>query len=169
MATATRVLARVLVPAALLFVFVGPPGVSGAAQVARPGGNGPVELEGYVRAVQGDTLDAQESSRRVPIGVIGIEAPQSNTPCGREATAFVQGLIDDGAMVEEEPGLAPDVRYRRMYRVSTLDGRSVAEEMVAGGFARANGQGANRDRLAELEAEARGARRGCLWRRGGTP
>jgi endonuclease YncB( thermonuclease family) len=128
-----------------------------------------VELEGFVRAVQGDTLDARLSNRRIGIGIIGIRAPQGNTPCGKEATAFVQGLVNDGAMVEKEAGLGSDGRYRRMYRVTTLDGRSVAEEVVAAGFARADGQGASRDRLAELETAAREARRGCLWRSGGTP
>lgn len=121
-----------------------------------------VELEGYVRAIQGDTLDARMSNRRIGIGVAGIRAPKANTPCGREATAFLQGLVADGARVEEESGVVSD-KYRRVYRVSALDGRSLAEEMVAAGLAYADGRGQSRDRLADLESEARAARRGCLW------
>ena len=100
---------------------------------------------------------------RVGIGIIGVKAPSRNTPCGREATAFTQDLVSDGALLDEEPGLAFDGRKRRMYHVMTLDGRSVAEELVTAGLARADGQGSNRDRLAELEADARDALRGCLW------
>jgi endonuclease YncB( thermonuclease family) len=105
----------------------------------------------------------------VGIGIVGIRAPRGNTACGRAATAFVQDLVEDGAQLEEEPGLAFDARFRRMYHVTTPDGRSVAEELVAAGLARATGQGRKRDRLAELEADARGARRGCLWNAGGAP
>jgi endonuclease YncB( thermonuclease family) len=138
------------------------PGVSRGAPAA---GTGATALEGFVRAVQGDTLDARMSNRRIGIGIVGIRAPQGNTPCGKEATAYLQGLVEDGAMIEDGAG---SDRYRQMYRVTTLDGRSVAEEMVAAGFARAHGQGANHDRLAALEEEARAAQRGCLWRSGGT-
>jgi len=169
MAVRARLLPLVIALVGVLLAPVCPPGVARGAQVAPAGGSAPVELEGYVRAVQGDTLDARMSNRRVPIGIIGIWAPQGNTPCGKEATAFLQGLVNDGAVVDDEAGLSVDARYRRMYHVGTLDGRSVADEMVTAGFARADGQGANRDRLAELEAAARQARRGCLWRSGGTP
>ncbi len=122
-----------------------------------------------MRAVQGDTLDARSVRGRVAIGIVGISAPRGNTPCGKEATAFVQRLLEGGAWIEEEPGLLFDARSRRMYHVSTPEGRSIAEELVAAGFARADGQGRNRARLAELEADASGARRGCLWRGGTAP
>ncbi len=150
-----------------MIVFLGvalvcAPGVSRGAPAA---GTGATALEGFVRAVQGDTLDARLSKRRIGIGIVGIRAPQGNTPCGKEATAYLQGLVEDGAMVEEAGG---GDRYRQMYRVTTLDGRSVADEMVAAGFARAHGQGADQERLAALEEEARAVQRGCLWRSGGT-
>ena len=74
-------------------------------------------------------------NRRVGIGIIGIQTPQGNTACGKEATAFAQALVNDGATVEEEAG-ALQQSYRRMYNVRTPDGRSVAEEMVTAGFAR---------------------------------
>jgi endonuclease YncB( thermonuclease family) len=149
-------------------VLVGLTGIPGELQAAPAGAKAPVELEGYVRAIQGDTLDARMSNRRVGIGIIGIQTPQGNTACGKEATAFAQALVNDGATVEEEAG-ALQQSYRRMYNVRTPDGRSVAEEMVTAGFARASGQGANRDRLAGLEAAAKAARRGCLWQGGGAP
>jgi endonuclease YncB( thermonuclease family) len=159
--TATRHLGRVMLLVGLFVALIGQPAVPSVDAA-------PVELQGYVRAIQGDTLDARLSNRRIGIGIAGIQAPTGNTPCGKEATAFVQGLVNDGAMVEEEAGLASDP-YRRMYHVSTLDGRSVAEAVVTAGLARADGQGRNRDRLTELEAAAREARRGCLWRSDGAP
>jgi endonuclease YncB( thermonuclease family) len=121
------------------------------------------QLEGYVRAVQGDTLDARHAGVRIGIGIIGVKAPSLNAPCGRQAVAFTQDLVSDGVRLVEEPGLTVDRRKRRMYHVMTLDGLSIAEELVSAGLATADGQGANRDRLAELQADARDARRGCLW------
>ena len=163
---ATRI--RLVTSLLAFLAVVGLTGVSGELQAAPSGAKAPVELEGYVRAIVGDTLDARMSNRRVGIGIIGIQAPQGNTACGKEATAFAQALVNDGATAEEEAG-ALQQPYRRMYNVRTPDGRSVAEEMVTAGFARASGQGANRDRLAGLEAAAKAARRGCLWQGGGAP
>ena len=159
--TGARHRARVISLVGVFMALVCQPVVRGADAA-------PVELQGYVRAIQGDTLDARLSNRRIGIGIAGIQAPTGNTPCGKEATVFVQGLVNDGAMVEEEAGLASDP-YRRLYHVSTLDGRSVAEAVVTAGLARADGQGRHRDRLTELEAAAREARRGCLWRSDGAP
>jgi endonuclease YncB( thermonuclease family) len=159
--TGARHRARVISLVGVFMALVGQPVVRGADAT-------PVELQGYVRAIQGDTLDARLFNRRIGIGIVGIQAPPGNTPCGKEATAFVQGLVNDGAMVEAEAGLASEPS-RRLYHVSTLDGRSVAEAVVTAGLARADGQGRNRDRLTELEAAARDARQGCLWRRDGAP
>lgn len=136
-------------------------------QTGGPAGGTPpssgIQLEGYIRAIQGDTLDAGNARGRIGIGIIGVKVPGGNTPCGKQATAFTQDFVSDGVQLTEEPGLTLDARKRRMYHVTAPDGRSLAEELVASGFARADGQGANRDRLAELEAAAREARRGCLW------
>src|SRR5262245_55092189 len=82
------------------------------------------ELEGHVRAVKGDTLDARLDDRRVGIEIIGIKAPRGNTPCGKEATAFLQALVDDGAVVDSEAGIAHK-KYVLMYDVRTRDGRSI--------------------------------------------
>jgi endonuclease YncB( thermonuclease family) len=55
-----------------------------------------------------------------------------------------------------------------MYHLQTLDGRSIAEEMVAAGYARSTGQGKRRLGLGDLEQQARAAGRGC-WKGGGAP
>jgi endonuclease YncB( thermonuclease family) len=154
-----------------VLVFVGLAGISGdpSAQPRRslePPLSG--EFEGHVRAVQGDTLDARLDDRRVGIEIIGIKAPRGNTPCGKEATAFLQALVDDGASVEAESGIAHK-KYVGMYHVRTRDGRSIAEEMVAAGFARATGKGKKNRELADLEAQAKAAGRGCVWEGAGAP
>jgi endonuclease YncB( thermonuclease family) len=125
------------------------------------------QLQGHIRAIQGDTLDGYNARGRAGIGIVGIKAPSGNTVCGREATAFAQELISEGVELWEEPGLVLDRRNRRMYHVILPDGRSLAEVLVAAGLARADGQATNRDRLVELETAARKARRGCLWGAGG--
>jgi endonuclease YncB( thermonuclease family) len=130
---------------------------------APPAGSGTMEVEGFVRAITGDVLDARLPPGRTVIAIVGIRAPQGNTPCGQAATAFVQALVAEGARFEEEPGLAFDARNRRLYNVFTLDGRSVAEEAVSAGVAKANGLGSDSSRLADLESAARDAHRGCLW------
>ena len=152
----------------MLVVFVGLAGISGDLYAQPPITIEPPvsgELKGYVRAVQGDTLDARLGNRRVGIEIIGIKAPRGNTPCGKEATAFLQALVADGAIVEAETGIAHK-KYVGRYDVRTLDGRSIADEMVSAGFARASGEGKKRLGLADLETQAKDAGRGCLWKAG---
>jgi endonuclease YncB( thermonuclease family) len=141
---------------------------SAPAGGAPPPGSGSFRVESYIWAAQADTLDARLPGGRVAIAIIGIQGPR-DVVCAREATAFVQKLVAEGAVLDEEPGLTFDSRSRRLYHVLTFDGRSVAEEAVGAGFARANGLGSNRDRLADLEAVARKAQRGCLWKGGVSP
>jgi endonuclease YncB( thermonuclease family) len=68
--------------------------------------------------------------------------------------------------VEAEAGVVHK-KYVGMYDVRTRDGRSIAEEMVAAGLARVTGQGKRNRALADLEAQARAAGRGCVWQGGG--
>jgi endonuclease YncB( thermonuclease family) len=131
---------------------------------APPAGTGPIELTSFVRAVDGDTVDTRIPRGRIAVGIIGIKAPPGNTPCGRQAGDYLQGLLSgSGVRLVEEPGVTFDARSRRLYHVTTGDGQSIAAQMVAAGFARADGHGSNRETLAELEATARAAGRGCLW------
>jgi endonuclease YncB( thermonuclease family) len=168
-----RLLSYLLSLLGILAASVCHPGVAVGAQTAPPGGappagSGTVHIDGYVRAVTGDTLDARLPPGRTLIAIIGIRAPRGNTSCGREATEFLQTLVADGARFDEEPGLVFDGRSRRLYHVTTPDQRSAAAELVAAGLARADGQGSTRDSLAALESAAREARRGCLWQSGTT-
>src|SRR5262245_48077819 len=105
--------------AALAVWPVGPaPGAK--AEPAPPGGapapgSGDREVAGYVRVIDGDSLEPKIDGQRVAVGLIGLEAPQGNTACGRAATGALQGLVARGVRLAEVAGLAYDARGRRLY------------------------------------------------------
>jgi endonuclease YncB( thermonuclease family) len=137
---------------------------------APPPGSGPVVVSGFVRVIEGDTVEIRIRGRQVGVGFLGIQAPMGNTPCGRLASARLASLVATGLRLEEDEDLALafDERGRRMYHAVVPSGRSVEAELVRAGFARSDGRGRDRALLAALEAEARAARRGCLWAAGST-
>ncbi len=144
--------------------------VGALEQVAPPGTapaptNGTLKPTGFVRVVDGDSMEMVLKEHRVAVGVVGIDAPPVNTPCGEGARVYLQALVRQGASVEDDPALETDARKRRMYRVMGSDGQSVAQVLVAAGLVRANGIGAESATLAGLEAQARQQGTGCV--RGG--
>jgi endonuclease YncB( thermonuclease family) len=157
---------RLLAPVALWTGLLVP-----AVHAARPGGappagSGPVDVTGFIRVIEADTVEVRIEGRRVGVGFVGIEAPMGNTACGRRAIDRLVSLLARGLRLEEDedPDLTFDQRGRRMYHaVSRADGSSLAAELVRTGFARSSGRGRHRAALAALENEARVARRGCVW------
>ena len=82
--TRPRLLVGLVTLVALVAVVPGP----AAAQRVEPGGapppgSGPVETRGFVRVIDGDTVEALVRGKRVGIGLAGIDAPPINTDCGR--------------------------------------------------------------------------------------
>jgi glucose/arabinose dehydrogenase len=130
---------------------------------APPPGSGPFEINNFVRVIDGDTIEVDLEGSRVGVGLIGIAAPQGNTACGMKATDLLQSLVAEGVRLEEDPNISFDGRDRRMYYAIMPDGRSVAEELVKAGVARANGRGREAEKLAALQTEASLAQTGCLW------
>ncbi len=126
-----------------------------------------MQIPGFVRVIDGESIETLIDGQRVGVGFIGISVPQANTPCGREATALLRTLLRGGVNLEEEPALTTDpptdARKRRLYHGNARDGRKVAEELVKAGVARANGEGKYAGQLGGLENAARAAGRGCLW------
>jgi endonuclease YncB( thermonuclease family) len=161
-----RLLALLLPTVALWTGLLGP-----AAHAARPGGapppgSGPVDVTGFIRVIEADTVEIRIEGRQVGVGFVGIEAPMGNTACGRRAIDRLVNLLARGLRLEEDEDLSLtfDVRRRRMYHaVSKADGSSLAAQLVRAGFARSSGRGRERPVLEALENEARAARRGCLW------
>jgi endonuclease YncB( thermonuclease family) len=153
---AVALLAGDLVPAAHA---AGPGG-------APPPGSGPVDVTGFIRVIEADTVEIRIEGRQVGVGFVGIEAPMGNTACGRRAIDRLVTLLARGLLLEEDDDLdlTFDARGRRMYHaVSKADGSSLGAELVRTGFARSTGRGRERGALAALENEARAARRGCVW------
>jgi glucose/arabinose dehydrogenase/endonuclease YncB( thermonuclease family) len=129
-------------------------------------GSGAVDLTGFVRVIDGDTIETRINGKRVGIGLLGIDAPTGNTACGREAAAQLRTLVRGGLRLEEDRSLTFDECRRRLYRVVTRTGRPADEVLTEAGVARADGRGTHRQSLAAAEAASRAARRGCLWGRG---
>src|SRR5215208_741744 len=153
----------------LLVVLVSVLAMSSNAAVAErvpPGGaprpgSGPKDVTGFVRVIKGDTFEAYVDGQRSAIGIVGIEAPVANTDCGKQATAQLWALAKGGLRLEEDPHQAYDHRMRRMYHVKRRDGRDLAEELSRAGLVRAIGKGADKQQIADAEADANSAGRGC--------
>jgi endonuclease YncB( thermonuclease family) len=126
-------------------------------------------VTGSIRVIEADTVEIRIAGHQVGVGFTGIRAPMGNTPCGQQAITRLVSLLARGLRLEEDEdlSLAFDERGRRMYHaLSKTDGSSLEAELVRTGFAHSSGRGRNRAAWDTLEAEARAARRGCLWSAG---
>lgn len=133
----------------------------GAGGAPAPGTGG-FTSDGFVRAIDGHTLELWIGSHQIGVGILGIEVPEGNTFCGAMATDYLQGLSYGGLRFEEDPEIAFDSAMRRMYYAFTPDGRSVAEEMVSAGMATATGEGMEAANLLALEDSAKASGTGCF-------
>jgi micrococcal nuclease len=131
------------------------------AQAPAPGG-GPVTIAGPVRVIDGDTLEVRIDGRRVGVGLIGIEAPQGNTPCGKEAAATLARLVAGGLTLVDDPEQAFDERTRRLYYATAPDGGSLPVALALAGVVRGNGRGAEGQAIAAAAREARARGVGCV-------
>ncbi|MGH3116802.1 MAG: PQQ-dependent sugar dehydrogenase, partial [Gaiellales bacterium] len=124
-----------------------------------------IDFKGFVRVIDGDTIEVRLNGRRAGIAIAGIDAPQGNTACGRTATQLLQGLVAGGVKLEDDPDptLRVDGRKRLVFHVLTLNGGRIDQELVSAGAARSDGSGSDRSGLASLESAAKAARKGCLW------
>ncbi len=114
--------------------------------------------------IDGDTLDVEIDGREERVRIFGIDTAERGDRCYAEASSRLADLA------ASEIRLAADARNRdrngRLLRYAyTPAGFSIDAALVAEGLARAwTRDGAQRDALVALEATARIARRGCLWR-----
>ena len=130
---------------------------------APPGGSGSVDVAGYTRGIDGDTLETWINGAQVGIGLIGVDVFEANTVCGAQAADYLQGMLYGGFHAEEELGYVFDSRLRRMYYVYTPAGESIAHALIAAGLGHATGEGRDAAELKALEAQARDAGIGCAW------
>jgi endonuclease YncB( thermonuclease family) len=131
---------------------------------APPPGSGPIDFGGFVRVIDGDTFEVYIDGHQSGIGIVGIRSAQGNTACGKEATAFLETLIGRGRIrLEEDPVADPyDARKRRMYRLVLPDGRSAAIAIARAGFARATGEGIEKNEIAAAAAAAAAGGGSCV-------
>lgn len=131
------------------------PGVPAGAQAAR-----------VVGVVDGDTIDVLLNGSRVRVRYFGVNTPERGQRCYAEATQR------NRALVGETVYLLPDARetdqYGRLLRYAfTPAGVMVDATLVAEGYGWAwTRDGAYRQQIMGLEAQARQDRTGCLWRTG---
>jgi endonuclease YncB( thermonuclease family) len=85
---------------------------------------GPFRPTGFVRVIDGSTLEATVDGKRIGVGVLGIDAPSYGTGCGDAARAQLQSLVGRGAVFQDDRVNVLDARKRRLYQVSTPDGGS---------------------------------------------
>jgi glucose/arabinose dehydrogenase len=133
---------------------------AGASEVAP---SGALDIQGRVRVIDGGTLEINPSGSRLGVRLIGIDAPQANSICGRAAVAQLEALVTGGIRLEEDSALVYDARGLRMYYGYTREGRSIASRLVTLGLANGTGEGKERDHLAVLAAQARAQKQGCAW------
>lgn len=132
---------------------------------APPAGSGTVQSGAAVRVLTGDTFITWIAGRQTAVRIAGIVAEPYTTPCGAAAAARLWSLVAGGNLtLEEDPTLAFDARGLRVYHARTPDGRSLGQALVQAGLARADSTTATAQRRLDAdEAQARAAKRGCLW------
>ena len=97
---------------------------------APPPKSGGIQVRGYIRVIDGDTVETYVKGNQVGIGLLGIDAPEVNTPCGRIAADALQALLGySGPLLDEDIDNAFDKRKRRLYRI-VLQTRDLSLEMV---------------------------------------
>jgi micrococcal nuclease len=102
-----------------------------------------------------------------PVRLFGVDTPERGDECFTEASDVVRMLV---AMHAGHVRLVADARERdsfdRLLRyVYTPNGLSIDAVLIAEGYGYAwTRDGALRDALVVLEAQARNSGRGCLWR-----
>jgi endonuclease YncB( thermonuclease family) len=137
---------------------------------APPPGSGPIDFKGFVRVIDGDSVEIYVNGSRIGIGIVGIRTPMGNTPCGQDATGYLWSLLSTPPVrFEEDPVAAAfDRRKRRMYRVVLHDGRSAAVVMAQAGYAMPTGEGIETNEIAAALGRAHRSRFGCAIPAGGS-
>jgi micrococcal nuclease len=116
-----------------------------------------------VEIIDGDTIDVELDGETERVRYYGSDTPERGEPCFGEATARNESLAGETVL------LLPDARERdpfgRLLRyVFAEDGSSIDARMIAEGYAHAwTEDGAYREQLIALEAQAEASGVGCLW------
>jgi micrococcal nuclease len=116
-----------------------------------------------IRIVDGDTFDVVLDGTDHRVRIFGVDTPERGEPCFNEATALLRTLASDGVFLQTDRRKV-DRNGRLLRYVYREDGLSIDAVLIAAGVAHAwTDDGALRDALVAVEAEARSTRAGCLW------
>lgn len=94
-----------------------------------------------IKVVDGDTIDFDvdlgfHASIDIRTRLLGINAPEMSTQAGKDAKAFVAGLMPEGARVQINTYREPGDKYGRWLAIVHLaDGRVLNDVMLATGHA----------------------------------
>jgi endonuclease YncB( thermonuclease family) len=115
------------------------------------------------RAMTGDSLEAF-LPERTAVAVIGVEAPQGNTDCGRRAREFVAGLIQEGVTLEQTPPLDFDATGRKLFHAFTVSGQNIGLLLLQEGLAKAADVSHKyQSSYVTAEEAAQSSGKGCVW------
>jgi endonuclease YncB( thermonuclease family) len=136
-------------------------GVALGAQ-APPRGSGSQQIQGPIRIIDGDTLEVFINGRQTAVGLIGIQAPWGNTPCGQTALIFLRSLIRSNLVtLEEDLDITFDARNRRMYYLKLPGNVSATLQLALAGLVRYTGEGKEAGVLLTAILDAITNNRGC--------
>jgi micrococcal nuclease len=129
-----------------------------------PGGSIPGgESATVVKIIDGDTIDVNLDGQTVRIRYIGVNTPESDEVCYREATQ-ANRLLVEGKTVRLVADAEDTDRYGRLLRYVYAGDLFVNAALVQQGYAEVVSYPPNTAHYEEfkrLEIEAAGARRGC--------
>jgi endonuclease YncB( thermonuclease family) len=118
------------------------------------------EITGKVVSIQdGDTITVLVGKEQVKVRLDGIDAPESKQAFGTKAKQHLSELIGDNQVRVVVSGKD---RYGRTLGTVFVSSKNLNEQMVKDGFAWHYKQYSKERQLAQLEDEARAAKRG-LW------
>ncbi len=117
--------------------------------------------------VDGDTLRVMWEGRPRFLRYYGVDTPERDEPCYREATERNRQLAGNTVLLGFD-GRREDSHGRLLAYVFTEDGLFIDAQLVAEGWGRAwRRDGRFHEYVARLEENARAAGTGCLWERTG--
>lgn len=128
------------------------------------GGSGDsADLYTVVRVIDGDTIDVQQGEVTYRVRYIGVNTPESDESCYRDATNANQALVD-GQQVRLEQDTSFTDRFGRLLRYVYVGDTLVNEALVRDGWAEAvlyEPDDNFYERFRSLEQQAESAGRGC--------
>lgn len=123
----------------------------------------PGESAKVVNVIDGDTIDVRMDGDTYRVRYIGVNTPERDEKCYRDATEANADLVD-GETVTLVRDVSDTDQYGRLLRYVYVDGTFVNAELVEQGYAESRHyppDTAHNDTFDDLEAEAKAANRGC--------